>query len=389
MNRLLTQTYVGPSFGADDLWVLNPFTGAYGYVDKKTNTQIIMGKVGFAENGECLFNDVIYANKLLFFVPNAAFYIEVRDISGEIIKRIPIKNTFDNKEILIKGGLFLSVFLHDNYVFLFGYDYPAIIRVHTKTLECNYYDEWLNCFGDRLSTRGDVGFFNVREMVVLEQELYVPFCGIPCVLKINLKNMNISYMELVIKSQGISCIQHIEDKTFALIGGGENADWLYIWDSEANVIEREVRLQESPNYFPVKRILKSKNGELFLFPWQNHNNYYLDIYKYEISGKDVENTFILNDFYDETDKREYLIGNEVIYADWEDDNTFVFLTGRDLLWHRYSLNTKEHTTYDISINQSNVLFEDVVRSYYDRCVSQKIPFKESVEGLKDFLRYLK
>jgi hypothetical protein len=96
----------------------------------------------------------------LFFVPYAADAIGVFDIAENKFEKIEIREPRQEAAVKYNPAFkFSFAAVYKEWVFLFPFTYPAILRYDTKTGELEYYDEWINSFEKSVSGE-DAFYFN-------------------------------------------------------------------------------------------------------------------------------------------------------------------------------------------------------------------------------------
>ena len=387
-NEFIKKIVLSPSFNADNNpYFINSYTGILGYVDIKKRIAYPIEFLGMHERGYCNYADVIESHGNLYCLQGLSeekVHIRVINESNEkrdiVLKDIPIADD------LKKEAKFSCWIRVNNYAFALGYAYPSIVRLNLETEEISYISRTLTEICDNMPLKSDMGFFTSVQYIIKDRTLYVPFLCINGVLKLNCDTLEGHIECLDVDSTGFSCIVEITNNKCLLTGAGDNPNWLYIWNIDNQIVEDKIRLQEAPNALSVKYMLKW-DKKIYLFPWTNWNEYNLDIWEFNENKHSMNNTHLLESHYD-CKVKEWLVGHEIIYACWKDEDTILYVTGKDLFWHEYNVANDEYIEYSVVFAEVDDRYNSFIKQYCDYISGERLQIKETLVGLRTFLNSL-
>ncbi len=387
MEELLNRVYVSPSYNRNNNpWVVSVFDGMLGKIDADLKKEKLTKYVGILENGNGKYTDVIECNGKLYLLPDLAEENPHLLVVAEGKEKKISLRKFDIPEEKRGLSCFLSGRCIGKFIFAFGSSYPAIVRIDTDSDSVEYIVGWTDEIKRFGASASSIGYLDSVQQVLLGNELYVPFSCVRALVKIDIDTLKEEVIEVNVQSEGFSCIAEVDKSHFLLTGAGDNSDWLYIWNKEKQTVEKTVRLQGTPDELPVKYMLRSNSGEYYLFPWKNWSyQENLDIYRFNYQTGELHNTHLIENHRNK-DGKAYLFGHEVVYACWKDENTLMYVTGKDLLWHEYNVDTKDYLEYEMSVDLSEDNVEGFVTAYYKDYAKNKKPIVESKMGLQGFMK---
>lgn len=386
MEESFNRVHVSPSYNANNNpWVVSVFNGMLGVIDEDAQIEKITNYIGIQENGNGKYTDVIECNGKLYLLPDLVEGApKILVIDGEKEKFITLRQfeILDEKKEL---SCFLSWKCIGKYIFAFGSSYPAILRIDSESDGVDYALEWVDKVNG-LGACSSIGFLDSVQQVLIGSELFIPASCARAIVKINIDTLQEEVIDVDVISEGFSCISEMDEDRFLLAGAGDNSNWLYIWNRKQKVVEASIRLQNAPGELSVKYMLQSDNGDVYLFPWQNWSYQDdLDIYRFDYRTRELCNTRLIEN-HRNRDNKEYLFGHEVVYACWKDEKILMYVTGKDLLWHEYNVDTKDYCEYEINVDYSADNVDDLVASYYQEYSKKKKPIIESKVSLQRFMK---
>ena len=385
-NNDLNKIYVSASYDENNNpWTIDTLTGILGRINKDTKSYIYASSICISESQYSDYHDVLEHNNRLFLLPKkfksrpSISFLEMPEMSKKEICLADLTM----RDNLKNNAIFTGMIPIGEYIYLIPNAYSSIVRIDTKDLSVTYIDKWKNEIDERIEKSSSLGYFCARQYVIKGDFLYVPFSIISAVLRINLITLEEEIININVKSQGFSCICKWDD-CFLLSGAGYNKDWLYLWNENSGNIEKEWKLQETSDKYPVLKMLVSERGDAFIFPWQNWSHLDIDIYRLDHRDLKLKKLNLLSNHGDFREKK-YLYGDEIINAHWIDNNRFLFVTGKDYKWHEYNIDTCEHIEYDVLFDEMNVNADNILREYCRTMASYSKPMNEDF-GLKSFIK---
>ena len=380
------RTFVSMSYNEkDNPWTIDIRTGILERLNKDKKSYIYTSFQCVSENTISDNFDVLENNKRLFFLPGkfksrpAIISIDLQ----EMIKKETYLIDLPIRENLKDEIRFTGMITVGEYVYYIPFAYPAIIRVDTRNLSLTYIDKWKAEIDERIDSGSRFGYFIARQYVIKDEFLYVPFLAIAAVLKININTLDEKILYLDVESEGFSCICEWNN-CFLLSGTGHNKDRLYLWNEDSGKVDKEWKVQETSEDYPVIKMLVSEEGDVFVFPWENWGCYDVDIYKLNRKNLQLKKMNLLPR-YEDYRETKCLWGDEVINAHWISKDTFLFVTGRDYKWHEYNVDTKEHLEYEVFLDETDENIESRMKEYFRLMADYRKPIHEDEFGLKAFV----
>ena len=385
-NILKEKLFLSSSYDSvNSPWTIDLFTGILNYIDinnKKLIYSDFCGSIGEYSR----FLDVLQVNSDLFFLPYQAdenIYILKKNLHTK--EKIKIQLRGIKEEYLSrKETLFTAMHRVDNYIYYISGIYPAIVRLNVNTLDVDYIDDWKTEIDEKINGIANYMYFNTQQCAVNNNEIFLPFRFVSAVLKINAIELTTEVVNIETDSEGFSCICEFTGDTCLLTGAGKNANRLYIWDINTNQIINTFDLQDNTNALSVIKMLRSPSGDVYLFPWQNWDVCNLDIYCLNKKDHMLHNTQLIEKHIIKNAKPIW--GDEIIYANWKEENLFQYVTGRDLVWHEYNIETGKYIEYELNLDKDDDKYKKLRMEYYKDVVNQKQPIKEGELQLEDFLQ---
>ena len=369
-------------------WFLSYPTGLFGKIDFENKKINYYGGVGV---GDCLYVsdyiDLISTDEKLFFIPShqkEELRVLVYNIHTEEWEYIDLRKSTVAEEH--KSDLtFVRGIRIDEYIFLVPTAYDAIVRINIKTYKVDYIDNWIREFENKLLDGQKYYFYGFvsRQFVFKDDFLYIPFAAINGLIKINVKTLEDEIVYLNSDSLGFSCIYMLNDDIFLLTGGCENPNYLYIWRERENKIECKIQMQSNSGYLPVIRMVADAKDKVYLFPWQNMGNDCLDLQIFNWKTKEIKNAGLINS--DDENQRERIVADEIVFVSKNKDACVRFVTGKDLQWHEYYVDSGEHRSFKIKADFSNEQNMRVLIDYYKKFKAEGHPLSEQQIVLKKYI----
>ncbi len=362
-------------------WVVHLYTGILSKMDYKNHRFILKDFSGMQENGSC-FRDAMQIKDYVFLLPNRQenipYIICAVNINNNEYVRIELRE-YSMEDSLRDEMLFAGFCQVDNYLFLIGCSYPAIVRLNIDTFDVDYIMGWRKDIDVRSDDANESVFFVSRQYVIKDNNLYIPFASVPAVLKINIETLQEEIINIDDDHGGYSCVCSLCEDKLLLAGAYEKRKWIYIWNESLGKIENKVYYQDVEAEFSVLNMLQADNGDVYIFPWQNRSDLDLDIYLLGKDEKELSCTNLLQPC------EERVWTDEIVHASWKDNNTLLFVTGRDLLWHEYNTKTGEHSKYKVEIDETDENYASIMQQFYESLTYNRIPMFEKDMNLDEFV----
>ena len=385
MDTLINRIY--PYFTFDKInnpWFINLKTGICGKLSKDFDDITNISFLGIDEWGYSKAVDVHCVDDRLIFVSrwnDARPFIRIVGINGEPEKRILLKSLFIRKKCKSEP-FFSSSIIDGDYIYYIGCSYPAIVRLNVRSLEIDYITDWVDEVDQDIKDDNILGYSTAGVLEQDEKRIYIPCSLTPGIIILDKENLKTEFRSLSISSYGLGYMCRYNETSFLLSECGPWCNSIYLWDIKTNEVIREWKVAKNPNYLSVSYILKSKNNDFYIFPWQNKGCTDLDIYC--LKNNIIVKTGILENEY----KSSGSLGIEIVYAAWEDDETLLFVTGNDLLWHRYNVITGKKYIFEVAACNDNNDYKNALYQYYNELANLRMPVNEEELDLKNFVNQI-
>lgn len=328
---------------------------------------------------ESISQDVLYAcvkewNGKLLFSPNRASKIAVYDIASGEMQYIDIPETETEKlnEKYNPEVKFNRIIVEEGAAYILGYSFPGIIKIKDGTIKI--LDDWVREINDKIPA-GDQRGYTTEGYVRKDREIYIPSGCCNYVIVVNLDSDETTIREIPCCFEGIGGISYLPDGRAAIVGRGKGSNYIIFWNIEENtcsecLISNEIIKAEFPFYSPV--VYKE---DLFLFPLLDCNS----VYKISIKDLSIEKISLNLEIKPGESPRYPWITMGI----FEEKGIVRFITGKDLMWHLFDLDTYELFDYEIKHEISG---ERYYQSILDRIKENNEIVNEAEVPLNMFLK---
>ncbi len=325
-------------------------------------------------NRSFLYSHIEKMDNNLIFAPGMASKIAFYDLKNGSMTYIPLKALRDNPKENQKEIKFWNTFKYQSYVYLFGYSYPAIIRIDMRSMEIQYFTDWLADVEENIDF-GDVNGYFTDGYVIIGDLALIPVGCRRAILELNLRTGHTKIRKLKVSMEGIGGLASINGEDIWLVGRGSKTNWISCWNRRTGHIKEylladvEENLMD-PFYAPI-----CTNNQVFLMPMSGPC-----IYEININTGKVDKSNIL--------KREFK-NSGIPLAWWKtmasklDGDWLVFMTCDDTKWQEYNVVTGEIKSYFIRFEDG---FEEI-EPYFEAVYKELNKKREVIPETKLSLRY--
>lgn len=216
-----------------------------------------------------LYNKMFVYEDKLVCIPDFASGIAVYNLQDKKLQMLPIKpphvrDLFYDGNHKFKDGL-----IFENYIFMIGAKYPAIVRLDMQTYEMDYFDEWVNEMSFRDIYKESWRLFFRRSGAIENGYLYLAGNCAPVCLRLELCTMSHSWISICEKEYKHynNCFAYGDMVWFMPV----LHDSLIELDTKQNICN-EYHL--SDNYYENGKIILSEAvllGNILFLLYQNEN----------------------------------------------------------------------------------------------------------------------
>ncbi len=177
-------------------------------IDKKTGEAV---ELKIKKNGaelDFMFFSIEKINEKLILIPLKANEIVVYNLISKTTDYIELKSLdyISKRKEVAKNAKFVCSYSKDNYVYLLGAFYPAIIQFNVDTYETEYITEWAG----RLGEKKNFDYNLVTGCTAQGDKLYMSMGYYPSVMVMDTKNNSIEIIKINTPYKGFSGISSSE-----------------------------------------------------------------------------------------------------------------------------------------------------------------------------------
>ena len=352
-----------------------------GIYQMSNETKCVINKFTFEDEilSECmLYHNMEINGENIFFAPHSGKQIAVYNINKGEICYLPLKPVNEKYNKIYNDKLkFGNTFQDGSYVYLLGYTYPAIIKIHRETLEMNYIDSWVDELIDEISSGDARGYFTMGN-VKQGRKILLPIGYMCKILELDLDTDEIIFVKLNLSLDGIGGIASENNRIVWMVGRGHIVNKIIKWDIENDVIkEIDCPLDEKNCLVPFYAPLCYKN-RIFLFPVYSN-------YAYEINAEDESVTIhkIFENIINERDKKRKLPMNT--FSPRIIDGKIKFIVNKEGEWYEYNLETGQMESFFVLDNED---IEVYLYEYAEKIFNEVLKENIMWEGSYDLIDYM-
>ncbi|MCR5546832.1 MAG: hypothetical protein K6F30_10205 [Lachnospiraceae bacterium] len=384
-ERIISEVFPSLSLNFENTWFINTRMGVWGRIDPEQRKGDLFGFAGIeSDTCEARYVDVIQVDKELFFLPQLItnkICVAVYNLDEDNLEEISLKN----KETLDpKWPLFCSWIRLGDYLFALGNSYPAIVRVDIKTKEVDYIEKWVEYIKPFVKEEIKLPYISSSQVMLDGNKIYIPITASPVILTVDLCTMKEEIMLLNIEGDGFVGICKIGSSACLLNGSGKQSNRLYLYDFQKNEVLEQYQLPELDENVPIVKML-NRNNKTYIFRWSflKPENNYNDVYVYSAESEELENLRMVEKNHSDGISAW---GEGVLNAFWKNEETLVYITGNDLMWHEYNTSTGECLDYKMSIDKESDGYNKGMNQWFCALTQKKVLFHEKRLSLNQFLK---
>lgn len=344
-------------------------------IDKNTRTARIC-KIFDEEplDGELLYSYVEKVEQYLIFSPCKAEKIAIYNLENDSMTYISLEKVeYQCKQS--QGEIkFWNIFRHRSNVYLFGYSYPAIIKICMDSMQVTYITDWVEEVESYMEN-GDTGGYFADGYVNVDDVVLLSVSCMMAVLELNLKTGSTRIVKLDVPMEGIGGISSADGETVWMVGKRRKTNKACCWNIRTGRIKVYSFLDENEDIFDPFFAPICTVSKVYFMPISASGIYEIDIDSGEIKKNKTLELLL---------KRA---GNDSglwwkVLAPKIENNLLTFLTCGDLKWHEYNLATGEYQSADICIEENVKDMEQYFDAVYSTLSMKKMIFSEREIPLK-------
>ncbi len=331
---------------------------------------------------EVLYYDVRKVGDYLIFAPHGASAISLYNVVEKSFEKIEIKDTFEGKKREYYDHLlkFWRTVVVGKNVYFFGYSYPAIIKLNIESKELTYIDGWIDdsVYMSIQEENGIPfkGFFGDGTVIIDQTKILVPVIWKSAVLCLDVNDNSFEIKDIKTSFDGIGGIARYHD-CLVLVGRGKNTNRIAVWNMNDNSVD-EIIIDDvdtwDPFYAPIIH-----NDRIILMPISARHSYVIDL-----SSKSAQINSTLEK-YMVSDGTTNRMPWRTMAVSINKEFTVQFITGKDLMWHRWDCDKDECSDFFVEVNEGLREYE---KHFFEECVSKNEIISESKLSLSSFLELI-
>ncbi len=339
-------------------WFLRLKTNELCEIDRKNHEAKILKRFTDAPMIEdFLYLPIEKVGDILILAPGTASHLVFYDLSNDMCEYIELAPIQDDRKLRYTGVCnFLKSYVQGNSVYLFGYEYPAIVKIDMATKEIAYLDAWVMEVEQRIKkVYASMGY--VSDYAIVGNFVWMLCECVNAVLCLDLRTDKIEIIDIcsdLVIQCGI-CF----DGNFWVTGNNEHANKLLKYNNQF-VLEKEIEIYSvkdggeeyflplEEGYWATYPVL-DLGEKLFLF-----SVYPSHVYEFDKASEQVRIQVAFEKLMEVRGEKLYDLK---ILAPRKKDNIIYFVTGNDFLWNEYDFIHDMVTQYEVRTERDEELLQ--------------------------------
>lgn len=320
--------------------------GLYEYDKVKNRSKLLMRFLEYPVEKNFLYLSIQKVGDKLVLAPAAASKIGIYDLRDKRIDYLEVAPVEDLRKVKYTGTCdFVKSFASGDDVYLFGYGYPAVLKVNVKTNTITYLTDWVNGVEQRIR-KSSVPVGYISDYVVNGDFIWA-LCGCSnVILRINLNTDEVKIIDIYsdLDIHGGICF----DGNFWITGNNDKSNKLLKYSVDFTLKE-EVTICSAENTdeysFPLQAgvwgtypIIDIGNKLLLFSVYPAH------VYEFDKITKEAKLLTAFEKFLQSCDEKLYDLG---ILALRKRGKYIYFITGNDFFWNEYNYENGHMTRYEV------------------------------------------
>lgn len=305
----------------------------------------------------------------LILIPWMASKIAVFDLNTKQMRYIPLDFIADMDTAICNNmRKFWKSFVYKNYVYMLGFEYPAIIKLDINTMQLEYLTDCFSVIGKNRN-----GYFIDYEIV--GTDVWISCGSNNLMIKFKLLNDTFEYYSIPVSVSGLGAFAY-DGEFFWISEWKYNYEKLIRWSPDEKRAEEIIIRTNSKQkiWCQIHSVVDAEN-KVLLFPFSGSTIYQVD------KKKKVPSVFSkLKTYYKENSDMQQT------YTLIKKDRNTVLWVGDDLILHEYNLETDTCTDYEVKLDDSKTDIRDFLQNYVNNILVQNnLLINEGTIPIKYFL----
>lgn len=356
--------------GEDTLWCVskeNP-SGLY-KIDLKT---AIMDEFALLPDVSTInaFSNVLIYKDYFVFIPANEDAIVMFCRGNGTVERIPLPQS--QRKIGKSDIKFFTGVIYEDFLFMFGYSYPGIVKMDLEERRIEIIDSWLSESAFILTDEME-GCFHTQYYKKIDT-VYFPFMNADAVMEFNFKTSKATVHKVGSSGQRYVSIEW-DGTDFWLIPRDGRQGSIVKWNPVRDAVVYYDRYPDGFNYDKYAFYKTVNVGkEIFVFANRSNMNISIDIETGEMKA--------LADIYDTSEKK----GCKYRHVEWRDGRLF-FIDDRKCIWWDYKSDEKNMTSFEYGEKIRSRRKKEELRQQFHDAKERQIREGEEI-NLKSLMTYL-
>lgn len=328
-------------------FVRSQANGLYEFDKKENCVKLLMRFQNFSIDKEILYIAIEKVGRILVLAPASASKIVSYDLGTDKAEYLELMPMDGEKKVKHIGYCnFFKSFRYGNSVYLFGFEYPAVLKIDVKTRQIIYFTDWVKEIEQRIS-KMSVTMGYVTDYVVVDNCVWALCECADAVLCLDLRTDEIRVIDIS-SDLDVRC-GICYDGNFWVTGYSESANKLLKYN-RSFVLEEEVEicsakkdsdeysLSLQDNLWEIYPILNLGERLLLFSVYPRH------VYEFDKTSQEVQICPVFEELLEVQDEKLHDMG---VLAPRKNGNLICFITGNDFLWNEYDFVHDTLTRYEV------------------------------------------
>lgn len=326
----------------NDIWLSMTNRNAICKIDcVSSKASIIAQFPGYDIIDRDLYYFSLYVDHKVIFFPRRAKEAAIYDIRKKDLEMVPLKKPESIFSVRYNGGLkFADGLLYHSSVYMFGFRYPAIVKLDIDTMKLIYLTDWMAYYP---YMKEDAEFF-AQGHLQIGSDVYLAIKNTNSIVKLNLETDMMEVFSVKCSAKKFMAVAAYKDSACLFSWKDYRID-IILWNPLTNaVIEYSIETNKDAKALAVYWIPVLIENCVYLFPLYGHDVYAMNLDTGEaFECKEIEKKIVgSNDLpYDFSVSSVKNVSGEI-----------VFQTTGDSLWHKYNPATKTIVSHSYIISDN-------------------------------------
>jgi len=331
------------------------------------NTELVMQFPNYDITKKDLYFYSLYMDNKIIFVPYRAEEVAVYDIKKELLEVVPLKHADSLFEgVYSEENKFVDGLMYGSSAYMFGYSYPAIVKLDINTMKLTYLTDWMAYYP---CSKVHFGFL-AEGHAQIGSDVYLAMKNTNMLIRLNLESGVTEVFPIECAEKKIMSVATYSGNVL-LISWEDCGIGVASWNPSTKII-REYRI-ETNKYVETTEVywIPVVTGNcVYLFPLHGDKVYVINLSTGEyFRHREIEKII--------ADARNVsLLNYYTILSARNVSGRIVFQTGKDYCFHEFDPTTGKISSYCYLITDSSYMkkYWQAERKDYLREADMPLPY---------------